>query len=320
MQNRENALKNWLDSLIKENYQLESLTGDASFRRYYRLSYQNQCRIAMDAPPEKETLEPFIDIAARIRNQGLTAPMIYAKDSELGFALLDDFGDKLFFQGLKEGKQDTLYKSAIDALVLMQGCNTSGLSAFDDNFIEQELNLFRQWFLKDYLNLNLSAEEEEIIQDSFDWLKMTLAKQPKVFIHRDYHSRNLMLLANDSLGIIDFQDAMIGPFTYDLVSLLKDCYIQWPRQQILEWLSYFYEKSKEAKIYSKAEFIKAFDYCGLQRHFKVLGIFCRLYLRDNKPNYLNDLPLVLNYVLASLEGEKELAPLYQFMQTRVQLP
>jgi aminoglycoside/choline kinase family phosphotransferase len=325
MHNRENALKIWLEKILAPlRYTITPLTGDASFRRYFRLHRENMTQIIMDAPPKMETIEPFLAIADLLSRSSVRTPKIHAADNEQGFAILDDFGDLLLLNQLSPQNADNLYLAAIDTLVRMQNCETSGLPDFDKQFILYELAIFKEWFLQAYLKIELSSSEETLLTETFDWLSNEILQQPQVFIHRDYHSRNIMLLANKDkieLGIIDFQDAMRGPVCYDLVSLLKDCYIQWPREKIKSWLTYFYNQTELVRQqYSLKAFIKAFDYCGLQRHLKVLGVFSRLFLRDNKPNYLQDLPLTLHYVMACLECDDELKPFYQFLQKRIRLP
>ncbi|WP_419419990.1 aminoglycoside phosphotransferase family protein [Legionella sp. D16C41] len=327
MHKRQNALHNWLiQTLDSTDFSLNLLAGDASFRKYYRLIFQDISRIVMDAPPQQEALKPFIEIAGFFRTHGLLTPKVYAVNELEGFALLDDFGDTLLLHHLTVENTDNLYTTAIKVLLKIQQCpleNGYPFPRFDKQFMQNELNLFRQWFLDAYLKLKLSSKEKNLIQTTFNWLIAEIEKQPKVVIHRDYHSRNIMLSGaefNHQLALIDFQDAMIGPVTYDLVSLLKDCYIQWPREQILRWLLIFYEYSPYTKQWSFSDFLRAFDLCGLQRHLKVLGIFCRLHLRDNKPSYLHDLPLTLHYVTACAEDYEELKSFYHFLQTRVKLP
>lgn len=320
MYHRKNALHLWLKEVLpNKQYILSPLAGDASFRHYYRLQVEGSAFIVMDAPPEKETIASFISAAHALKNMGVRTPEIYTYSESLGLALLEDFGDNLLLNALNEETADDFYRSAIKILNTIQR-QPGNFPLFDKTHILNELSLFREWFLKAYLNLTLTAEEENLLQNTFSTLCTEILEQPQVIIHRDYHSRNIMLLENNALGIIDFQDAMQGPFTYDLVSLLKDCYIQWPKDKVLAWLTYFYKESALTEEYSLPSFIRAFDYCGLQRHLKVLGIFSRLYLRDNKPNYLQDLPLTLHYVMACLESYEPLHPFYLFMQNRIQLP
>ncbi|WED42654.1 aminoglycoside phosphotransferase family protein [Legionella cardiaca] len=327
MQNRQNALNKWLERILTPaSFSISALTGDASFRQYFRLHMNGMTRIIMDAPPDREAMQPFLTVSELLISLGIQAPKVYALDKTQGFAILDDFGDELLLKHLSAKTADILYTAAMAIILLMQSypsTNTAQLPLFDKKFMLQELAIFREWFLHAYLKIQLSHEEEGLLMSTFDWLTNEISSQPQVLIHRDYHSRNIMLMdesKNFQLGVIDFQDAMVGPFTYDLVSLLKDCYIQWPREKVMEWLSSFQQESPLAKHWFQEDFIRAFDLCGLQRHLKVLGVFSRLYLRDSKPNYLQDLPLTLHYVMACLESYKELEPFYQFMQKRIRLP
>ncbi|KTD52832.1 putative phosphotransferase [Legionella quateirensis] len=327
MHERENALKLWLDHVIpQKDYSLTPLAGDASFRRYFRIQYNGLSRIVMDAPPDKEDLEPFIHIAKTIASANVNTPEILAINNEQGFLLLSDFGDQLLLGTLEEHTADSYYHEAIKTLLKIQTCsiNDPQLPAFDKQFMLNEMALCPEWFFKGYLKLNLQEEESLLLQHMMERIATEVAQQPLTFIHRDYHSRNLMLINGpDSVdfGVIDFQDAMRGPLTYDLVSLLKDCYISWPRDKVLQWVQYFYEHNTSAQnTYTVPEFVRAFDLCGLQRHLKVLGIFCRLYLRDHKSGYLNNLPLTLKYVLECSETYEELHPLFHFLQKRVYLP
>ncbi len=326
MQNRENSLQNWVKEIYPtQEFKWLPLAGDASFRRYFRLSSHNNSYILMDAPPEKESIESFLAVGNLLQTLKVTTPQIYAFDKALGCILLEDFGDKILLSQLAPNNAKLFYQTAIIELLKMQECASAELNrlpVFDKHFIKKELALFKDWFLKAYLKLNLTTEEADLLETSFAWLAEEIQSQPQVFIHRDYHSRNIMVLPSSTalkLGIIDFQDAMRGPLAYDLVSLLKDCYIQWPRAQILDGVRFYYEQLKIPSL-SYDAFIRAFDLCGLQRHLKVLGVFSRLALRDKKNNYLNDLPLTLHYVKSCLESYAELKPLYQFIQTKIQLP
>lgn len=330
MPNRPNERNTWLQTIFKEQlFSIKPLQGDASFRHYFRIKTKAASLILMDAPPEKEPIHAFVRVAAMLKNANIRSPEIIAKDEGLGFVLLEDLGDRLFFSALSANDfaleaSESLYQSAIQTLLMLQACPMQELPSFDVPFILQELHVFREWFVKGYLKISLGPSEKTLMDDTFTRLAEDISKQPKVFIHRDYHSRNIMLPEAEEgslrLALIDFQDAMQGPLTYDLVSLLKDCYVQWPTETIFHWLSSFYEQSALAQTFAKEDFVRAFDLCGLQRHLKVLGVFSRLHLRDNKPNYLKDLPLTLHYVLACLESYPEFQPFYDFMQKRIQLP
>jgi N-acetylmuramate 1-kinase len=324
MHDRENALKEWLvDTIGQDDLIVTPLAGDASFRRYFRVQHSGITQVVMDAPPNKEDLDPFIRVAKILEQANISTPKLLAMDLKQGFLLLSDLGDDLLLDVLGEDNVDYYYHQAINTLLRIQSCPLDHpmLPSFDHDFMMKEMNLCTEWFIKAYLNLDLTPNETNMLQQSMEWVATEVAQQPLAFIHRDYHSRNLMRINKGTdLGVIDFQDAMKGPFTYDLVSLLKDCYIAWPRTKTLEWVAFFYKKNKLANPYSLDEFIRAFDLCGLQRHIKVLGVFSRLYLRDNKPGYLKDLPLVLKYVLECTEMYEELHPLFHCLQTKVYLP
>lgn len=327
MQNRENVLRAYIKEILGNlSYTLTPLTGDASFRRYFRLQYldnqqQPVNRIIMDAPPERETVLPFVAIAKRLIQAGLHAPTIHAAHEQAGFLLLDDFGDTLLLQTLTENTASHWYQSALKTLITMQQCASDNLPVFNTQHMRQETDLFNTWFLESYIGLVLNTQEIHTLDTVITHLITSIDKQPKVFIHRDYHSRNLMVLPNTSeLGILDFQDAMLGPATYDLVSILKDCYITWSRERVLDWAYTFHASCPALAGYPSSVFLKDFDYCGLQRHLKVLGIFCRLYIRDNKIGYLQDLPRVLDYVLECSALYPDLHPLHDFLTKRVSLP
>lgn len=322
MHDRENVLKQWLAQTInQEEFTLTNLAGDASFRKYFRLHFNGQTRVIMDAPPGKEDLEPFIHVAHCLKNQGVLTPEILAVNKEHGFLLMSDLGDTLLLGQLNANSVDSYYKQAINTLFNIQRCSIDDpkIPYFDKAFMLQEMYLCIDWFLNKYLSIQLAPEEELLLRGTMALIAEEVSKQPLVFIHRDYHSRNLMIVDNE-LGVIDFQDAMRGPITYDLVSLLKDCYISWPREQTLEWVQFYHQHCPQTQNYSSQEFIRAYDMCGLQRHLKVLGVFSRLHLRDNKPGYLKDLPLTLSYVLQCTETYEELHPLYHFLQNKVRLP
>ena len=319
MQTRETALNEWLKIILGETaFTLTPLAGDASFRRYFRLHTEGLTRVVMDAPPNKEAVAPFIQIAELLAAHGIHIPTIYAVDNKQGFLLLEDLGDALLLSVLSSENVDKHYTLAMRTLLDIQRIPAT-VPAFDTIFMLNELSLFREWFLEAYLGLKLNMQESTLLKNAFDGLTTQIAGQPQVLIHRDYHSRNL-IVTGDALGVIDFQDAMKGPYTYDLVSLLKDCYIQWPREKIMQWTAYFHQHLPLENRPPLAIFNREFDFCGLQRHLKVLGVFCRLYLRDKKPGYLRDLPLTFNYVMSCLEAYDALHPLYAFMQNKVQKP
>lgn len=321
MQNRENVLKEWLDQVLEhQSYSMHALTGDASFRRYFRITSGTQTFILMDAPPDKESVSPFIHINQILKASDICVPHIHAHDLELGLALLDDFGDILLLNAMTEGSQDKLYLHAIHTLIQLQQTDVQSVPPFDQNHMMKEMQLFPEWFLKGFLGISPSFEEQQCIDEAFFWLTQQLSKQPQVVIHRDYHSRNLMLL-NDAypslIGVIDFQDAMHGPITYDLVSLLKDCYYKLPESSYHDYAGAFYQRQPLVQSMPFSTFLDELDFCGLQRHLKVLGIFCRLHLRDGKSNYLHDLPLTLEYTMTCLKRHAIFSSLLNFMTQRV---
>lgn len=326
MQTRENALHLFIkNTLNDDSYTCKSVAGDASFRRYFRVQNKDSSFIIMDAPPDKESTQPFIHIAEILLKNEISAPKILAKDVTQGFLLLEDFGDALLLKCLTPQNSQSLYESAIKTLVQIQKFNSLDpqIKPFDEAHMHQEMGLFTTWFLEGYLKITPTTSEKEALTACMSWLAKSLVNQPQVFIHRDYHSRNLLLLNNTPpyrLGVIDFQDAMHGPIGYDLVSLLKDCYYKLPRPQVEVLVSHFKALTPTLNHLSEKDFLEAFDMCGVQRHLKVLGVFSRLYLRDNKPQYLDDLPLTLYYLLETTEQYAKLQPLHTFLNKRVSLP
>lgn len=309
------AMQQFAASTTAEELTLTPLSVDASFRSYYRLQNPlGKTYCLMDAPPDKEKLNPFVDIALALAEAGFRVPKIYGTDVKNGFLLLEDFGDHLLLNDLDEQSVAADYAKAMQIILnLQQAQNLKKLKLvqFDADFIRQEFSLFIEWYLKKHLRLNLTAEETAMLQSVLEVIIANNQAQPKVFMHRDFHSRNLMCLANRELGMLDFQDAVFGPVSYDLVSLLKDCYIAWPLPKIEAWALQFYQQTDLAV--SADEFLTWFHITGLQRHLKVLGIFCRLNYRDQKPKYLNDLPRILAYVHAVCDQYPALKPLSAFL-------
>ena len=296
-------------------------SADASFRRYFRTADKNtgQTYVVMDAPPEKEDCEPFIRVSQLLRTAGVNAPEILEQDLEQGFLLLTDLGDQPYLNHLNERHAETLYSDAVSSLIHMQNIKPDAMSelpVYDEQRLRDEMALFEEWYLNRHLDVQLDDAQKENLNAVFDVLIKSALEQPQTFVHRDYHSRNLMLTQKHNPGIIDYQDAVVGPCTYDLVSLFKDCYIEWPREKVEQWLEDYLFKSgliHEAHI-ETAQFIKWFDFMGVQRHLKVLGIFARLNYRDGKENYLNDLPLTLKYVVDACNHYDELKPLQQLLE------
>lgn len=312
-------LEQWLTEQCQlTDYQLNPLPGDASFRRYYRVQHVSGTYIVMDAATEKHSLIPFVAIAHALQKQGLCAPRIFASDFAQGFLLLSDFGDRLYLHALTTTNATAYYHRALDALQRMQSCHVDewSLKPFTKEFMFNELHLFREWFLEKYLALSLTRSMNQLLDQSFNFLAEAATKQPYVFMHRDYHSANLMVLPENEIGILDFQDAFIGPITYDLVSLLRDCYIAWPEEKVREWVMVFFEKIKLPHVGAN-EFFCWFDWMGIQRHLKALLTFSRKHCRDNNSNYLKHIPRTLNYILTISERYSETKALHQFLMNRV---
>ena len=284
---------------------------DASFRRYFRLQLAAESFIVMDAPPPQEDCLPFVRIAGYLETMNLNAPRIIEANLERGFLLLTDLGAAQYLEGLESNPEraNELYGDAIDALLLMQSAGAAFqalLPSYDPELLAVELSLFHDWLCGTHLGIEFSDNEELQWQDACSLLIDNALDQPQSFVHRDYHSRNLMLRDEHNPGILDFQDAVEGPFTYDLVSLLKDCYIKWPTENVLNWANQFYARLPESlqKSVTADQFIRYFELMGVQRHLKAAGIFARLNHRDGKPGYLEDIPRTLSYII-ELEGRYE---------------
>ncbi len=309
-------LQQWLNSLSENTYtDLRSASADASFRQYFRVTNNkdNKTYIVMDAPPEKEDCHPFLLVTDLIRGVGVNAPDVISLDIQQGFLLLDDLGSRPYLDYLDDDSANKLYSDAIDALVKMQTIDGM-LPAYDEERLQTEMDLFETWYLNRHLDIQLNDKQKASLNQTFDLLIKNASEQPQVFVHRDYHSRNLMITDENNPGVIDYQDAVIGPITYDLVSLFKDCYIEWPRERIELWLELYLARISPDRLIDKDTLIRWFDLMGVQRHLKVLGIFARLNYRDGKSQYLDDLPLTLKYVLDMCQQYDELQPLKQLFE------
>jgi aminoglycoside/choline kinase family phosphotransferase len=303
------------------DYQLTRLAGDASFRVYFRLTTPQRSYVVMDASAEQKSCLPFVAIAQALRSLGLMTPEIIASDLTSGFLLLTDFGDQLYLKELNSDNAEKLYSVALDALSVLSTCEkVSGwtIPNFTAAFMRQEMEWFKQWFLVSYLAL--TEQEANTLDPFFDELTNDIAQQPYVFMHRDYHSANLMVLPSNQVGILDFQDAFYGPVTYDLASLLRDCYIAWPEplvtQLALSYLQRLQEKHHLLQV-NQAEFLRWFDYMSMQRHMKALMTFSRKYVRDQQVNYLQYIPQTLNYLLAVSERYPVSQCLNQFIKQHI---
>ncbi|MFV2060951.1 MAG: aminoglycoside phosphotransferase family protein [Gammaproteobacteria bacterium] len=321
-------LQKWLAQYPElDGFELTPASADASFRRYFRVmlneSSSAQSYIVMDAPPEKENSVPFVAIAQILFNAGINVPEIVQCDYESGFFLISDLGEEQYLSALNIDSFENLYKSAIQVLIKLQsilGKQLTKIPDYDKKLLQQEMALFRDWYLDRHLDKKLDSIQQTLLTETFAVLQESAMKQQQVLVHRDYHSRNLMtnISAPEYPGVLDFQDAVIGPVTYDLVSLLRDCYISWPEDNVIE-LALFYKKiAEQHKIISSIDddqFLKYFDLMGIQRHLKAIGIFSRLNYRDNKPSYLDDIPRTLNYVKMVSAKYNELKEFNQFLNT-----
>jgi aminoglycoside/choline kinase family phosphotransferase len=310
---RRAALWSWFVSLCPQ-YKLgeplggiQEVSGDASFRRYFRGRTTSGTWVLVDAPPDKEDSRPFLAVQASLFRAGVRVPKVLAADLQQGFMCLEDFGSDLLWPALEQARlrQDTaaaatLYRQAFDELLKIQLCPAQELPPYNEALLQREVLLFQDWLCEGILGLQLGVEDRKLLAAVFAQLVQSALDQPRVYVHRDYHSRNLMLL-DAGLGVIDFQDAVHGPFSYDLVSLLKDCYITWPAATVESWALEYLARAVDARIVSglsEAAFLHSFHLMGAQRHLKAAGIFCRLWLRDGKPGYLQEIPRTLAYISA----------------------
>ncbi|MFM9433835.1 N-acetylmuramate 1-kinase [Janthinobacterium sp. CG_23.3] len=297
---------------------------DASFRRYFRLDTLAGSRaahgatlVAMDAPPERENVAAFVKVAGLLKAAGASAPEIVAHDLERGFLLLSDLGDTTYLQALDHDNAAVLYSEALEALVKIQQASQPGvLPEFDRAFALREMNLFPEWYIGRHLNATLTAAQQAQLDGVFDAIVGNVMAQQQVFMHRDFHSRNLMRMDEGNPGILDFQDAVYGPVTYDLASLLRDAYIQWDEEMVLDWVIRYWQRAKKAGLPVNPDidaFYRDFEFMALQRHLKILGLFARLNHRDGKAAYLEDLPTVLDYVRKTANRYKDLKPLVRLL-------
>jgi N-acetylmuramate 1-kinase len=310
------ALQRWLSrDLDLAEYHLKPASADASFRRYFRVYFKEGTLIAMDAPPEQGNCSSFVYLAGRLRLLGLNVPEVLEQDLTQGFLLLTDLGERTYLSALNRHNSTALYKEAWTALQLLQGGEgvLLDLPPYSASLLRQELNLFREWYLQRHLGIAIGAALDKV----FALLIASALEQPQVPIHRDYHSRNLMVTAQVSPGILDFQDAVKGPVTYDLVSLLRDCYIAWPCKTVHAWLYAYRQAAMRRGIAvgpNEQEFLRWFDWMGVQRHLKASGIFARLYYRDGKAGYLKEIPRTLKYLRTISSQYGELAELAKVLQ------
>ncbi len=294
------ALAAWLrDTLATIAFRIEPASEDASFRRYFRVHAGARTWVAMDAPPPMEDCRPFVSVLGLLRGAGVRAPALHAADVERGFLLLDDLGSRCYLDVIGKANADALYTDAFAALLDMQCRIGPGqVPPYDGRKLCEEMELFREWFLARHLGIEIDGALSLALDETFEVLVRVCLEQPRVFVHRDYHSRNLMHLDDHNPGVIDFQDAVDGPITYDLVSLLRDVYVRWPEDRVAGWVDACHDRAVARGLVGvgRERFRRWFDLTGVQRHLKIAGIFARLWHRDRKPRYLDDLPLTLAYL------------------------
>lgn len=321
---RQQKLGEWLvATLQRTDFRLTTASADASFRRYFRVHLiaengDEETLIAMDAPPPQENCEPFVRVAKLFGEAGMHVPSVIAQDLTQGFLLLSDLGDVTYLSKLNQETASGLYHDANMALIKLQlASQPNVLPDYDAELLTREMQLFPDWYINKHLNLTLSEKQKAALQQTFEVLNNNILAQGKVYVHRDYHARNLMV-CDDNPGVLDFQDAVYGPITYDLVSLLKDAYISWDEEQIIDWCVRYWQAARKAELPVPddfSEFYRDFEYMGAQRHIKVLGIFARLYHRDGKDGYLKDMPLVMAYLRKVCERYIELKPMLRLLDS-----
>lgn len=316
---REKAILQWLtNDLNLDITHFELASSDASFRRYFRVRHQQQHSIVMDAPPDKENTASFIKVAQLFAQAQVNVPDIIQQNSQQGFLLLEDFGTSCLLDQLNDVTVDTLYKDALSILITLQkniDINSCALPQYTPKLLQTELSLFSVWFLKQQCKLTLNKAQQAMLDLAYAFLINSAIQQTQVCVHRDYHSRNLMCLNAGNLGVIDFQDAVIGPITYDAVSLLRDCYISWSKTQVNRCLLPYFQQLKQVGLmtYHFDQFKRDFDLMGIQRHLKAMGIFSRLNIRDGKPAYLRNIPRILSYVIDISQHYQELNKFHAFL-------
>lgn len=311
------ALRQWAQQVLPDApLTIAPASADASFRRYFRITAGGHTCIAMDAPPEKEDVRPFLHVAGLLRAAGVHVPAIIAEDVLNGYLLLSDLGTQTYLDVLNEGNADALFAAATDALIKWQLASVPGmLPPYDEALLKRELSLFPDWYVARHLQIQLSDAQQATLQRVFELIVSRNLAQASVFVHRDYMPRNLMI-STPNPGVLDFQDAVQGPIAYDVASLFRDAFISWPEERVLDWVARYWEKAKHAALPVPADFGQFYcdvEWMGLQRHLKVLGIFARINYRDGKPKYLADTPRFIGYVRQVMQRYDELRPLLKLL-------
>ncbi len=310
-------LQRWLFDIQEETSALEPASSDASFRRYFRVKNGTKSTIAMDAAPAQNKNEAFIALANQLKSAGINTPTVLEFDRQHGFILMEDFGDIQYLHALNKNNADELYSAAIATLAKLQSAlSYNKLPAYDADFLKLEMHLLPEWYFERHRGLALSKAQLQVLESVFSLCCDSALEQPRCFVHRDYHSRNLMLTDTNYPGILDFQDAVQGPLTYDIASLLRDCYISWPDDFVYAKLEQHRQLCMASRLTTAdaKQYQRWFDLIALQRHIKVMGIFCRLKIRDGKTNYMQDLPLVISYIHNTCNRYPELADFLQLLE------
>ena len=324
-QEREQQLELWVAKTLArapDTVHLAPIASDAGFRRYFRFETPSQW-LAVDAPPQTEDTQQFVSLARYLSANKVNTPIIRAADEKSGFLLVTDFGDNLLYRTLTATAFQARYRQTFNTLLSLQACpdQPALIARYDRALLRRELDIFTEWFTEKLLAYSLKDTEQTMLNELFDKLEKSALEQPQTLVHRDFHSRNLLICADESIGVIDFQGALWGGCTYDVVSLLRDCYIRWPATEIRELALEYYRSAIKAGLLnidvSESTYLRWFDWMGLQRHIKVLGIFARLHLRDNKPHYLKDLPLVIRYTLEIAQAYPELRPFADWFREKL---
>jgi hypothetical protein len=315
---RRSHLERWLSEHFRgARFTLAPASEDASFRRYFRATFEDgRTFIAMDAPPDKEDCRPFVHVAQLLKQAGVHAPEVHAQDLDAGFLLLSDLGTRTYLGVINDSNAGELFSDALDALIAWQRATRRGeLPPYDEALLRREMNLFPEWYVKRHRGIELNVAQSQVLESVFAQLVKSALAQPAVYVHRDYMPRNLMV-SQPNPGVLDFQDAVMGPITYDVVSLMRDAFLSWDEERVLDWTVRYWQKARTAGLPVDAdfgEFWRAFEWMGLQRHLKVLGIFARINYRDGKPKYLADTPRFIAYARPVAKRYRELAPLLKVL-------
>jgi aminoglycoside/choline kinase family phosphotransferase len=316
---RQQEINAWLEGLYPgRSFTFAPASADASFRRYFRVSFADgETLIVMDAPPSHEDCKPWLNVQQLFSAAGVHVPLVLATDLDRGYLLLSDLGNQTYLPALTTETAPALYGDAIDALIDLQAASQPGqLPEYDEALLRRELMLFPEWYLGKHLGVVLDDKQQKMLETIFQRILAVNLAEPRVYVHRDYHSRNLMVVPGANPGVIDFQDAVYGPMSYDLVSLFKDAYISWPEEEAMDWLIRYWEKARKRGLPIRedfGDFYRDYDWMGVQRHIKVLGIFARLYHRDGKDGYVKDMPLVLDYLRRTCARYDGLLPLLRLL-------